>query len=138
MYHDGCRIADGIKAPDPFEQCILAENDAPVLGQKEKQFEFFICQGNFPFCDEDAMLFRPDLQITAAEGGRLRAAVLPGQALIPCEMCLDAGYELARTERLDNIVIGTEAEAPNFVDVFTPCRYHENGISFSLRTSRTI
>lgn len=67
MYHDGCRIADGIKAPDPFEQCILAENDAPVLGQKEKQFEFFICQGNFPFCDEDAMLFRPDLQITAAE-----------------------------------------------------------------------
>jgi hypothetical protein len=41
-------------------------------------------------------------------------------------MGFDAGYELRRAERLDDIVVGAETQSADFVDVFPLGRYHED------------
>ncbi len=42
-------------------------------------------------------------------------------------MGLDTGHEFVGTERLYDVVVGTEAQAPYLVDVFLPGRYEDDG-----------
>ena len=52
------------------------------------------------------------------------------ELFVPGQVAFDAGDEFIGTERLDDIVIGTEAEAAYLVDIFLAGRDHEDGNVF--------
>ena len=52
---------------------------------------------------------------------------LSRQPFVARDVGLDAGDELCRAEGLDDVVIGTEAEAAYLVHVFPFRRYHQDG-----------
>ena len=59
MNGDSRGITQGIFAPYPLKERILAEYDAWILGKKSKQFKFF--------CWEEGFLYpvkRPDVKIS--------------------------------------------------------------------------
>ena len=49
------------------------------------------------------------------------------EPLIPGKMSLDAGHHLAGAERLGNIVVGSQSQASDLVNIFFLGRYHDNG-----------
>ena len=119
MDHDRCRIAFGVKIPDAFEEAVAAEYQAGMFSQKDQEFEFSIGQADFPAFFVYAMFVDVDFQVSAAEDftAAVFRAGFSGQPFIALNVRLHAGDELCRTERFDDIIVGTEAETAYLVHV---------------------
>ena len=125
MNRHGGRFPQGFAAPDAIEEGFLAEDDVRILGKEQEEFKFLIRQGHFLPLDKDAVAALINFQIAVTQDMAMDFA---GRELfIPSQMAFHAGYEFIRAERLDNIVIGAEAETADFIDIFLPGRYDENG-----------
>ena len=100
-----------------------------MLGQEDEELKFAIGQGDFLAFDVDPVFVDVDFQVAAAEDfavGRFLLG-LSRQPFVARDVGLDAGDELCRAEGLDDVVIGTEAEAAYLVHVFPFRRYHQDG-----------
>lgn len=124
MNRHGGRFPQGFAAPDAIEEGFLAEDDVRILGKEQEEFKFLIRQGHFLPLDKDAVAAFVDFQIPIAQD--VAMGFTGCELFVPGQVAFDAGDEFIGTERLDDIVIGTEAEAADFIDIFLPGRYDED------------
>ena len=93
----------------------------PGSSEEQEEFKFLIGQAHFLPLHEDAMAALIDFKAVKTEGMTMD---FPGRQLfIAGQVGLDAGHEFVRTERLYDVVVGTEAKAPYLIDIFLPGRY---------------
>lgn len=141
VHHDGRVVADGVEAPDAREEALAAEDDAGMLREEGEELELEVRERDLAPALGHASARRVDDEIAAHEGRRdLRASLCRrapaprglADARVAREARLDAGDELVGAERLDEVVVGAEAEAADLVDVLALRRRHEDG-HFALR-----
>lgn len=129
--HDGCRIAEGVHAPDAVEELVLAEGNAGILREEEQKVKFAARERDFLAVREDAARFGADFEPAGEDAVRFLYRLLR-EALVACDMRLDASREFIGAEGLDDVVVGAEAEAANLVDFLLTCRDHEDRRVFFL------
>lgn len=123
--HDGCCVAEGVHAPDAVEELVLAEGNAGILREEEQKVKFAARERDFLAVREDAVRFGADFEPAGEDAVRFLYRLLR-EALVACDMRLDAGREFIGAEGLDDVVVGAEAEAANLVDFLLTCRDHED------------
>ena len=113
---DGGDVADRVHVPDFAEELVLGEDMIRVFGEEGEEVELFVRECFLRAVDPDAARGLVDLDAADFDDVIFRPAAAD-EALVPGEVRLDPGDQLARGERLDHVVVGAEAEAVNFVDV---------------------
>ncbi len=125
MYGNGCVVAHRVHAPDTFVQRFPAEYDLGILHQKQQQLIFPVFQLYVPAVHGDAAGVRVDGQPTKCHF--MPGAQRFGQPLILCQMCLDARDKHAGRKRLFDVVVRTQPQAADLVNVLAPGGYHQDG-----------
>jgi len=118
---DSPRLAREVGAPDVLEQGVTAQNDAGIAGQRGEKIELAgaeteVAAGHGRLAAARIDPQGADLHRPAASCRRLRAA----------KDRLDPGDERPRVEGLRDVVVGTELETDDRIDVVVPCRQHQD------------
>lgn len=121
--------------PDTREEALAAEDDAGMLREKGEERELEVRERDLAPALRHAAARRVDDEFAAYEGSRrlclcLCAVLAPrrrADARVALDVRLDARDELIGAEGLDEVVVGTEAEAADLVDVLALRRRHEDG-----------
>ena len=121
----GRDVADAVHIPDPAEELILAVDVVGILREEGEKVKFLSRKVLFCPVDKDAAGGLVDLESADLDHvvGLLSCS---DQALVTGHMRLDAGHEFAGAEGLRHIVVGTESESPDLVDVIFFGGHHEN------------
>ena len=127
MRIDRAGIAKEIVAPDAREDLLAIEHAAGMGGEQIQQLHLARRTGHALAGQADAIALGLDLQRAIFERSELflvrRAVILVGAP----QHSLDAGDDLARGERLDDIVVRAHLQAQNAVDLLTARGEHDDG-----------
>ena len=120
---DGARVAGEGVAPDALEQLVAREHEAAVVEQLPEQVELLRRELDLLLADAHLAAAGVDRQVAVAELLALDLAALGRRA---AEDRLHAGDELARVERLRQVVVGADLEPDDLVDVLVARGQHQD------------
>src|SRR3954469_25408477 len=112
VYINGTGIAVKVLSPDQAEQTLAVQHHALVTHERREQVELLGAQLNRFTADRDLAPRRVEPDV-----GNLEHAFGLHGALAASQDGLYAGYELARGERLRDVVVGANFEPDDLVDV---------------------
>ena len=121
MHRDGRDIPDGIHLPDFLEELGLRINMIRVRREEVKKIELLRRKGPLLAVHEYPPCVRVDFQSVDIENPGLLAAAVD-EACVPRHMRLHTCHHLRCRKRLRHIVICTEPQATDLVDVILPRR----------------
>src|SRR5699024_2872226 len=107
MYCNGRNVSDRFHVPDFTEQLILGVYMVWMARQECEEIEFFCCKCFFFSVNPHASCCGVNLQSTDFDDF-IFFRVASNQSFISCKMCLDSGYQFARTEWFGHIVVGAK------------------------------
>ena len=116
MDRDRRDVSDRLHVPDLAEQLVLREDVVRIFREKCKQIKFLCRELRLLAVDPDAARRLVNLQ-TADLDDVIFLRTCADKPLISREMGLHARDKLARRERLCDLIVRTETEAPDLVDV---------------------
>ena len=120
MNGDGRGLAQAVVLPNPIKQLFLAKDFVRVAGQKIQQLKLLIGQRHLLLPKPSTAGGRIQTQGTALQhcvlGRRVRSAVA-GEPFIPADMRQHPGHQLAGGKGLNHIVVRTNAQALDLVQV---------------------
>src|SRR6185295_18371177 len=108
------RVAGEGVAPHALEQLVARQHEALVVEQLPEEVELLRGELDLVLADEHLAAARVDLEVAVLE---LRALLLAALRRRAAEDRLDARDELARVERLREVVVGADLEPDDLVDV---------------------
>src|SRR4051794_8304038 len=120
---DGARVARERVAPDALEELVAGEHEAAMVEQLPEEVE--LLRRELHLVVADAHLAPPgvDVQVAVLDDGALPLAPIGRRA---AQDRPDARHELARVERLREVVVRADLEADDLVDVLVACGQHED------------
>src|SRR5690348_8002316 len=125
MYRHSAILTIVIIVPDVFQQ-LLASKDLPGMrGEKVEQIVFLGCQADGATTSLDLARVRVDGDVAIMEIA-IKDHRWDVERAQTAHDRLDAGNQLARVERLGEVVIGARMEAFQFLDILRTRREHQN------------
>ena len=120
---DGARVAGERVAPDALQQLVSREHETVVVEQLPEEVELLGRELHVVPVDLHLAAAGVDEQLPVTDLRRLRLLPLRRRA---AEDRLHAGDELARVERLRQVVVGADLEPDDLVDVLVASRQHQD------------
>ena len=118
---DGARLTGEVGSPDVLQERVARVHDARVAGQRGEKVELARAKIETPLPDVRLAPARVDAQV--ADLDRAGAA---GRRVGPAKDGADAGDQLARVERLGDVVVGAQLEPDDRVDVLGARGQHDD------------
>lgn len=118
LYMDRNRgdIADGLHIPDFLKDLFLRKHMIRVLRQECQQIKLLICKSLFLAVDPDSSRGLINLYTTYLDNIILRLADAD-QSLISGHVRLHPGYHLTWRKRLGHVIIGTQSESVDLINI---------------------
>ena len=123
MHVDGARVAGERVAPDALEQLVARQHEPAVVEQLPEQVELLRRELDLLAVDLHLAPAGVDLELAVGYLARLQLAALGDAA---AQDRLDARDELARVERLRQVVVGADLEPDDLVHVFVARGEHQD------------
>ena len=120
----GAGLAVEVVAPDLFEELVAAEDDLRLAGEGFEQVEFLAAEVDGLAADVDFAPLHVDDEVAGADGRRFGGGRCSRGA---AEDGFDAGDDFAWVEGFGDVVIGTELQPDDFVDVVVAGGEHQDG-----------
>ena len=131
MHRHGSHIADGFHIPDLPEQLIFGKHMVRMLGQKSQQVKLFGGKLLLLIIDPYAAgcFVNPD---SPDFDHIINLRVAADQALVAGQVGFHPGHQLAGGKRFGNIVIRSQPQAADLVDIILFGGHHEDRRIFHL------
>jgi hypothetical protein len=120
---DGAGVGGERVAPDPFQDLVAGEDQAPVADQVAEQLELTGGELHRAALEDDLVAGRVDGEAAQVERGLGTGF---GFGVGAAQDRLDPGDQLAGRERLGHVVVGAELEAEDPVGLLLPGRDHDD------------
>src|SRR3954470_11242418 len=120
---DGASVTRERVAPHTLEQLVARQHEPAMVEQLPQQIEFLRCELNLLFADTHLTATGVDVEVAVLDRLALEIAAVGRRA---AQDRLHARDELPRVEGLRQIVVGTDLEADDLVDVLVARGQHQD------------
>lgn len=118
-------------APDLIHQLLARECATGVAGQEQQQLELALLEGHLLAADA-----RPSGGGLDHEVRELQRRLVISRSVHPAQHGVDAGDELSRLERFDDIVVRAEAEPDHTIGLLAPRGQQDHGDAVAVQSIR--